>query len=88
MTSGSNTLPFNCRQFRSAHWANLNTIVRQAVRLPQPWVRRVRSRTVANVDSIGFVFDFYNCERLRQALAYQTPQSSPGGYDVWGASHQ
>ena len=34
---------------------SLNTIVRQATRLPLPLVFTVRNRTVANVDSIGFV---------------------------------
>ena len=31
------------------------TIVKQASRLPAPFVFFVRNRTVANVDSIGFV---------------------------------
>ena len=34
---------------------NLNTIVRHAIRLPLPLVSTVRNRTVAKVDSIGFV---------------------------------
>ena len=33
----------------------MKTIVNEASRLPQPFVRRCRKRTVAKVDSIGFV---------------------------------
>ena len=55
MTSGMDSEPFRALQFFSADWASLNTIIRQAVREPLPLVLAVRSRTVANVDSIGFV---------------------------------
>ena len=34
---------------------NMNTIVNDASRLPHPFVLRCRNRTVAKVDSIGFV---------------------------------
>ena len=47
--------PFSARQFLDAHSISLNTIVRQAIRVPQPLVRFVRSRTVANTLSIGLV---------------------------------
>ena len=46
---------FNARQCLSADCASLNTIVRYAVRDPQPFVLSVRNRTVENVDSIGSV---------------------------------
>jgi hypothetical protein len=47
--------PFNARQRFDALSISLKTIVRQATRLPLPFVFTVRSRTVANVDSIGLV---------------------------------
>ena len=54
ITSRSKALPFRRRQWLWAHWANLNTIVKHAIRLPLPFVRSVRRRTVENIDSIGF----------------------------------
>ena len=47
--------PFRRRQWRSAWRANMKAIVNDASRLPQPFVRRCRKRTVAKVDSLGFV---------------------------------
>jgi hypothetical protein len=48
--------PAGCKRMPvQAAISSLKTIVRQAVRLPLPLVRTVRSRTVANVDSIGLV---------------------------------
>ena len=47
--------PISRRQVFSASSANFHTIVRGAVRDPQPFVRLVRSRTVAYVDSIGLL---------------------------------
>ena len=55
ITSGNNSDPFNARHLFEADSVSLNTIVRHAMREPHPFVRTVRSRTVANVDSIGFV---------------------------------
>ena len=49
------THPFNALQVFCAAIASLKTIVKHARRLPAPFVLRVRSRTVANVDSTGFV---------------------------------
>jgi hypothetical protein len=47
--------PFKVRQRFEALCISLKTIVKQAFRVPLPFVRVVRNRTVANVDSIGFV---------------------------------
>ena len=47
--------PFNDRQPFDAASISLNTIVRHATRLPLSFVLSCRSRTVANVNSIGFV---------------------------------
>ena len=47
--------PISRRQVFSASNANVHTIVRVAVREPQPFVRLVRNRTVAYVDSIGLL---------------------------------
>jgi hypothetical protein len=47
--------PFKARQRCWAAIVSLKTIVRHAIRLPEPFVFRVRSRTVAKVDSIEFV---------------------------------
>ena len=55
MTSGGSLAPFEIRRRFEALCINLKTIVKQAVRVPPPFVRLVLSRTVANVDSIGFV---------------------------------
>ena len=55
MTSGSSLAPFSVRHLRAADSHSLNTIARHATRLPLPFVRRCRSRTVANVLSIGFL---------------------------------
>jgi hypothetical protein len=49
---------------RILSWASLKTIVRVAVREPQPLVRWVRSRTVAKVDSIGLVVRKRYCQML------------------------
>ena len=53
ITSGISLKPIGRRQVFSASNANFHTIVRVAVRDPQPFVRLVRNRTVAYVDSIG-----------------------------------
>lgn len=55
MTAWSRGDPFNDRQLLEAPSISLNTIVRQALRLPLPLVLSCLSRTVANVDSVGFV---------------------------------
>src|SRR5262249_4463969 len=55
MTFDSNGDPFSNRQVFEAPSISLNTIVRQATLDPLPFVLTVRNRTVANVDSIGFV---------------------------------
>jgi hypothetical protein len=55
ITSAICSFPLSRRQCLSAHCASLKTIVKQAVRLPQPFVRAVLNRTVAKVDSIGLV---------------------------------
>jgi hypothetical protein len=55
MTSGIKSEPLSSRYFFEANCNSMKTIVRQAMREPLPLVRFVRSRTVANVDSIGFV---------------------------------
>src|SRR5262245_41754172 len=55
MTLASSVDPFSNRQLFAADSISLNTIARQADRLPLPFVLVVRSRTVANVDSIGLV---------------------------------
>jgi len=47
--------PFKPRHPLDALPISLKTIVRHATRLPLPFVFTVRSRTVANVDSIGLV---------------------------------
>jgi hypothetical protein len=44
-----------CPQFLAADSMSLWTIVRQASRVPVPFVLSVRKRTVANTLSIGFV---------------------------------
>jgi len=41
--------------FPALHSINLKTLVKQTARLSLPLVVSVRSRTVANVDSIGLV---------------------------------
>ncbi len=51
----NNAWPFNVRQFCSAVLVNLKTIARMPARETQPRVLVVRKRTVAKVDSIGFV---------------------------------
>ena len=43
-----------CQLF-SAHWPSLNIMCSSLARVTQPFVRAVRWRMVANVDSIGFV---------------------------------
>jgi hypothetical protein len=50
-----NACPFILRQCFSACSTSLKTIVSVASLDPQPFVRLVRSRTVAKVDSIGLV---------------------------------
>src|SRR6516165_2381403 len=55
MTFGSSSEPFSNRQLFAAPSISLNTIVRQADLDPLPFVFAVRSRTVANVDSMGLV---------------------------------
>ena len=53
--SGDQFGPRNFNQRRSALLASMNTIERMLVRETQPRVFAVRSRTLAKVDSIGFV---------------------------------
>ena len=65
ITSLINSDPFNALHFFDALSISLNTIVRQARRLPLPLVFAVRSRTVAKVDSIGLLVDF---TRLKQIV--------------------
>ena len=55
MTSAKSVEPFNARHLLDAFSINLNTMVKHAIREPDPFVFRCRSRTVANTDSIGFV---------------------------------
>src|SRR5258706_11055936 len=55
ITSLKSSDPFNDRQLFDALSISLKTIVRHAVRLPLPFVLLCLSRTVENVDSIGFV---------------------------------
>jgi len=55
MTSDNNFEPLSARHVLSAHIVNLKTIARHAAREPLPFVRFVLKRTVAKVDSIGFV---------------------------------
>ena len=55
ITSLISSDPFNVLHFFDALSISLNTIVRHAVRVPLPFVLEWRRRTVANVDSIGFV---------------------------------
>src|SRR6185503_2941278 len=54
-TSGTSSAASRRRQWASATWSSLNAITSLAVRDPAPFVTPSRSRTVANVDSIGFV---------------------------------
>jgi hypothetical protein len=54
-TSTSTYVPFKSLHLFEADCISLYIIVRQAIREPLPLVRFVRSRTVANVDSIGLV---------------------------------
>jgi hypothetical protein len=55
MTFESSAEPLSNRQPFEADSIRLNTIVIHAEREPPPFVLLVRSRTVANVDSIGLV---------------------------------
>ena len=55
MTSGMIFDALSSLHLREAESMSLKTIVRQAILDPLPLVRRCRSRTVANVDSIGLV---------------------------------
>ncbi len=55
MTSGSHFAPLSNRQLLAADSHSLNTIAKHATRLPLPFVRQWRSRTVANVLSMGLV---------------------------------
>ncbi len=55
MTLASSPAPRSTRQRPSALLASLNTIARMPARETQPRVFAVRSRTLAKVDSIGFV---------------------------------
>src|SRR5262245_52522363 len=54
-TSGISSALSSRRQWACAASSSLNAIVKPAVREPAPFVTRSRNRTVANVDSIGFV---------------------------------
>ncbi len=54
-TSATRWGALTARQRRSAHWRSLNAIATAAAREPGPLVTRCRSRTVAKVDSIGYV---------------------------------
>ena len=54
-TKGIILYPFSLFHLFWASLVSLNTIVMVAVREPQPFVRFVLSRTVANVDSIGLI---------------------------------
>jgi hypothetical protein len=54
-TFGISSDPFNRRQYCCAWVPSLKTMVKVAMREPQPLVPWVRSRTVAKVDSIGLV---------------------------------
>jgi len=54
-TSGTSSAASRRRQCPSATCSSLNAITSPAVREPAPFVTPSRSRTVANVDSIGFV---------------------------------
>lgn len=55
ITSVTSVEPFNALQCLEAFSISLNTIVKHATREPEPLVLRCRSRTVANVDSMGLV---------------------------------
>src|SRR2546425_3822486 len=54
-TSGTSSAASTLRQCPSATCSSLNAITSPAVREPAPFVTPSRNRTVANVDSIGFV---------------------------------
>lgn len=56
MTRPRSSEPLRRRQPLEAARANCQTIVKVAMRDPQPLVRSVRRRTVAKVLSIGLVF--------------------------------
>src|SRR5437773_707395 len=54
-TSGTSSAASTLRQCPSATCSSLNAIINPAVREPAPFVTPSRKRTVANVDSMGFV---------------------------------
>lgn len=64
MTSAKGAAPFHARHPLEADSISLNTIVRHAVRVPDPLVFSVRSRTVANTLSMALVV-----RRCRQCSA-------------------
>lgn len=82
MTSGSSLAPFNARHLRAALLISLNTIVRHATRVPLPFDRRCRKRTVANVLSIGFDRDGVVRARLLESTESQQAWFEEHGYEV------
>ena len=68
--------PFEERQPFEALSIRLNTIARHAVRLPLPLDFTVRSRTVANVDSIGLAVRMcLQCSAGKSSHASNAPRS-------------
>jgi hypothetical protein len=67
--------PLSIRYLFWADIASLNTIVRQARRLPLPLVFSVRRRTVANFDSIGsdFPLDITNQAKITPGCRARDP---------------